>query len=233
MGIRTDISQLSTLSLVEVFVWDTTNIGGTEILRWHNGTNGLGQSIFWQGQQYFHFPVEVEGFEQQSTGKLPRPTLRASNIGGSLGAFVRSLKDALKSSVVRKRTLARYLDAINFIDGNPYADPTAGFPDEQFFVARKVNEDPIQIEMELAVPFDVENILLPRRQVIAGTCQWKYRGAECSYAGGPVQDINGNPTSDPTKDQCRKTLSACRARFGEYGILKTSAFPSSLLNSYT
>lgn len=179
------------------------------------------------------FPVEVEGFDQNSSGKLPRPTIRASNIGGSLGAFVRSLKDALKSSVTRKRTLARYLDAVNFPKGNPYADPNAGFPDETFFVARKVNENPLMVEMELAVPFDVENIQLPRRQVIAGTCQWRYRGAECSYAGPPVQDINGNYTADPKKDQCRKTLAACKARFGAYGVLPTSAFPASLLNSYT
>lgn len=232
MTARRDIGQLGPLEVVELFVWDTTVIGGATIFRWHSGTNGLGGPITWQGQVYQPFPIEAEGFDQSSQGKLPRPTLRASNIGGVLGSYLRSLKDALKSKVIRKRTLGKYLDAVNFEGGNPYADPNAGFPDDIFYVARKALENQIQIEMELAAAFDVENIMIPRRQVIAGTCQWKYRGAECSYAGPPVQDINGNPTSDPNLDRCRKTLSACRARFGT-GILKTSSFPASLLNRYS
>ena len=65
--------------------------------------------------------------------------------------------------------------------------------------------------------------------MIAGTCLWVYRSADCGYAGPPVQDINGKPTSDPTKDACRKTLSACKARFGVHGVLNTSAFPASSL----
>ena len=232
MGIRKDLSQLGPLEMVELFVWDNTNIGGDDILYWHCGTNELGVPIYWQGIEYQPYPVEVDGFEQSSAGTLPRPHLRASNIGGSLGAYIRSMNDALNSKIIRKRTLGKYLDAVNFPNGNPYADPNAGFPDELFYVARKQTENAIQVEMELSVAFDVNAVQLPRRQIIAGTCQWRYRGAECSYAGPPVQDINGNPTSDPAQDRCRKTLAACRVRFGT-GILKSSVFPASLLNRYS
>lgn len=232
MGVRQSVGTLIPQALVEMFVWDDTVIGGTNVLRWHPGTTVEGGSITWQGQSYLQMPIEASGFEMTSAGKLPRPTIRAANLGGELGAYLRSMTDGLGAKVTRKRTLGRYLDAVNFPDGNAYADPNTHFPDEIFFVARKASENAIFVELELAVPFDVEGIMLPRRQVIAGTCQWVYRSAECSYAGPPVQDIEGNPTSDPAKDACRKTLTACKARFGQYGVLRTSSFPASMLIRY-
>jgi lambda family phage minor tail protein L len=173
--------------------------------------------------------IEAADFEMTATGALPRPKLRAANIGGILGEYLRSMKDGLGAKVIRKRTLGKYLDAANFAGGNPYANPSTSFPDDIFYVARKTTENAVMIELELAVKFDVDGVRLPRRQVIAGTCQWVYRSAECSYAGGPVQDIYGNATSDAAQDKCRKTLDACKARFGQYGVLRTSAFPASLL----
>jgi len=233
MGVRSDISQLKALELVEMFEWDDRAIGGSEVFRWHPGTTVADQPIVWQGQTYNAYAIEAGGFEMTGTGKLPRPTIRAANVGGAFGAYIRSLDDAIGAKVTRKRTFGQYLDAVNFPDGNPYADPNTGFPDEIFFVSRKALENPIFIELELAVPFDVEGITLPRRQVIAGTCQWVYRSAECGYAGPPVQDIEGNPTTDPAQDACRKTLAACKARFGANGVLRTSAFPASMLTRYS
>lgn len=232
MTIKADLSGLAPQQLIELFVWDDTAIGGSNIIRWFNGTGFDEMPIKWQGQTYEPFPIQADGFEYSSAGTLPRPTLKCSNIGGYMGAYIRSMKDGLKAKVTRKRTLGKYLDAANFPGGNPTADPNQYMPDEIFYVARKANENPIFLELELAVAFDVEGVMLPRRQVIAGTCQWVYRSTECSYTGPPVQDINGNPTSDPNLDQCRKTLAACRARFGQYGILPTSAFPASLLQRY-
>ena len=106
-------------------------------------------------------------------------------------------------------------------------------PTRFIIIARKATENAIFVEMELAVPFDVEGVQLPRYQVLASTCQWVYRSAACSYVGPPVQDIDGDPTSDPAKDECRKTLAACRARFGNTGTLRTSAFPASVIARYT
>ncbi|MDE3825059.1 phage minor tail protein L [Sinorhizobium meliloti] len=225
--VRSDVTQLGAMEMVEMFVFDATAIGGG-VLRWHPGTTIASGAVIWQGQTYNPIPIMVDGFEITATGKLPRPTLTAANIGGVLGNYLRSIGDGLKAKVIRKRTLGKYLDAANFPGGNPYANPATAFPDETFYVARKVNENPIFVEIELAVKFDVHGVMLPRRQVIAGICQWAYRSAECSYAGPPVEDINGNPTTDPNLDRCRKTLDACKARFGK-GVLRTSAFPASLL----
>jgi lambda family phage minor tail protein L len=230
MGVRSDTGRLKPLSIVEMFVWDDTVIGGANVIRWHPGTTGVAENIpiTWQGLTYLPIPIEAAGFEMTGTGKLPRPTLRITNIGGEVGAFLRSINDGLGAKITRKRTLGKYLDAVNFPDGNPDADPNTAFVDEIFYVARKARENPIFIELELAVKFDVEGTFLPRRQVIAGTCQWVYRSAECSYAGDPVLT---DPIY-PGVDRCGKTLTSCKLRFGEFGVLRTSAFPASMLARY-
>jgi lambda family phage minor tail protein L len=233
MGVRSDVSQLAPLAMVEMFEWDDRVIGGTNVFRWHPGTTVEDEPIVWQGVTYEPFPIQTDGFEMSGVGKLPRPTARMSNIGGAIGAYLRTIQDGIGAKFTRKRTLGKYLDAVNFPAGNPYADPLTSFPDEIFYVTRKASENPIFIDIEMAVPFDVDGIQLPRRQVIAGTCQWIYRSPECGYAGPAVEDINGNPTTNMALDACRKSLTACKHRFGAQGTLRTSAFPASMLAKYS
>ena len=225
MGVRKDVGLLAPMEIVEMFVLDFTAAGGESIFRYHPGTKVNYFPIVWQGVTYEPLPIEATGFEMTATGKLPRPTMRVANIGGAIGNYLRSVNDGLNAKITRKRTLGKFLDAVNFPDGNPNADPDAGFPDEIFYIARKASENPVYVEVELAVPFDVEGIFLPRRQVIAGTCQWIYRSVECTYAGAPVL----NDPVFPGEDKCSKSLTACKRRFGEWGVLPTSAFPASLL----
>jgi lambda family phage minor tail protein L len=236
MSVRADVATLQPQALIEVFEFDPTNIGQTadKILRWHPGTQVDKDPIVWRGVTYQPYPVESDGFEQSAVGKLPRPTLRAANIGGALGAFLASMQDGMGAKVTRRRTLAKYLDAVNFPGGNPHADPNAHFEDEIFYISRKVAQNPIFIEIELAVPFDIMGTLLPRRQVIAGTCQWVYRSTECSYAGPAIKNDPIYPDSGATTttDKCGKTLAACVLRFPKPQALRTSAFPASLLARY-
>jgi lambda family phage minor tail protein L len=228
LTIQGEVSSLRAQAIVEMFVYDDTAIGGDQILRWHPGTTLAGNPITWQGNVFQPLPIEASGFTMNLSGSLPRPQLKATNIAGELGAYLRSMDGAVGAKITRKRTLGKYLDAVNFVGGNSSADPTAFFPDEVYYLARKTSENPIYLEYELAVAFDVAGVQLPRRQVLATTCEWVYRSAECGYAGAPVQTIEGLPTTDPNLDRCRKTLDACRARFGS-NPLNTSAFPASLM----
>lgn len=230
--VREDSLGIQPQAIVEMFEFDPTKLPGfstSPILRWHPGTQVDRDPIVWQGRTYEPYPMEAEGFEQSATGKLPRPTLRAANIGGSLGAYLRTMQDGLGAKITRRRTYGKYLDAVNFPGGNVNANPNAHFEDEIFYLSRKIAENPIFVEFEMAVPFDIAGTMLPRRQVIAGTCQWQYRSAECSYAGAPVL----NDPVFPGQDLCGKTLASCKLRFGQNGILRTSAFPASLLARYT
>jgi phage-related protein len=111
--IETDIQLLNPGKLIDLFVMDATSLGG-DVIRWHGGVNPLGTEVVWQGNVYTRYPIEASGFERSNQGALPRPTLKAGNVTGLLGAYARSLDDLVGAKVTRKRTFAKYLDAINF-----------------------------------------------------------------------------------------------------------------------
>lgn len=223
--IESDVQKLNPGQLVDMFELDPTSVGGS-ILRWHNGVNGPNNDVVWQGNTYARFPVEASGFERSGKGAMPRPRLKVANVSGLIGVLARELSDLVGSKITRRRTFAKYLDAVNFPDGiNPQADPNVSFPDEVWFVDRKSNENGVFVEFELAAAFDVQGIKLPRRQCIQNVCSAIYRGAECGYVGGPVADKSDNPTSDPALDQCGKRLESCKKRFGQYSPLNFMGFP--------
>jgi lambda family phage minor tail protein L len=227
MSIADDIRALAPDALVELFELDATGIGGP-LLRFHAGTNALGGSVVWQGNAYQPYPVQAEGFEWSGRGTLPRPKLTVSNVGGLVGAYVLQYQDLLGAKVTRRRTLAKYLDAVNFPGGvNPSADPTQALPDEVYFIDQKSSETPEAIIFELAPSFDVRNVFLPGRQVLQ-TCAWVYRGAECGWVpggSGPYYDA-GDAVTDAAHDQCGKRLTSCKLRFGGGNPLPFGGFPA-------
>ena len=225
MTIASDVQKLAPGALVELFVLDATALGGT-ITRFHAGLNELQSSLVWDGDTYTPFPIEASGFELSGRGTLPQPKVRIANVTGLVGALVAELDDLVGATLTRKRTLVKYLDAVNFSGGvNPTADPTQAFPDEIWTVNRKAEENKIFIEFELAAAFDVAGVKLPRRQVVANVCPWIYRGAECGYAGGAVADINDVATAVLANDQCGKRLASCKLRFGTFSELPYGGFP--------
>lgn len=232
MTIAADIQKLEPGTIVELFDLDLTGIGSAAHFRFHAGKNGLINNIVWQGIEYSAFPVEADGFELTGNGQMPRPRISVANVTGIVSAALRDFNDLVGAKVTRKRTLSKYLDAVNFPGGvNPTADPGQEFADEVFFIDRKASENKITVTFELASPWDVQGVKLPRRQCIANTCTWKYRSAECGYAGGPVADKNDNPTANSNLDACGKRLTSCRLRFGTYAELPFGAFPATGLLS--
>ena len=75
--------------------------------------------------------------------------------------------DLTGATVTRIRTLARFLDAVNFPgDINPYGTPdnTAEFPQEIYKIDRKSAENREVVQFELAAVFDLAGIRAPKRQ---------------------------------------------------------------------
>lgn len=222
--IKSDVQALAAEALVELFVLDATALGGS-ITRFHAGTNQLKVSVVWQGNTYSPMPVQAEGFEYTGKGKLPRPTMRISNVDGLMGAIVDAYDDLIGAVVTRKRTFAKYLDAVNFPGGvNPSADPSAAFPDDVYAVNRKSSHTKNVIEFELASSIDVQGVKLPRRIMVQNVCPVLYRGPECGYAGPPVATINDVPTTVSALDVCGKRLTSCTMRFGT-ATLPFGGFP--------
>ena len=226
MTIQQDLNTPGAKQLVELFEIDATIVGGS-LLRFHNGVNQLGADVVWQGNTYSRYPVEARGFEFNGRGQMPRPTLRVANATGLMGALVRTYQDLVGCKFTRRRTMLKYLDAVNFTGGvNPTADPSAALPDDVYFIDRKASENKVMLEFELAAAFDVAGVQLPRRFIVQNVCQWTYRGGECGYTGTNYFDAKDASVSSLSLDSCGKRLTSCKARFGQYSELPFGGFPA-------
>lgn len=222
--IQSDIQKLDPGAIVEFFELDLTQFGADPIY-FHAGTNGMLQPVTWQGVVYTPFPVQATGFEMTGQGQAPRPRFMVSNVMGAVTALVLQYEDIVGAKVTRRRTLVKYLDAVNFPSGNPTADPDSHFADDVFYVDRKASENNEIVEFELAPAMDLTNVSLPRRQIIQNLCVWRYRGAECGYTGTAYFDQNDSPTTQAL-DRCGKRLSSCKLRFGQFNELPFGSFPA-------
>ena len=211
-----ELSKLAPSAIVELFELhlDETLHGSTDIFRWHNGVNAdVTGNIVWNGNTYVRFPVKAEGFEYTNTGTLPRPTLTVANLSGSISVLLLEINlttsgnDLAGAEVRRIRTLKKYLD------GEATADPNAAFPEEIWYVDRKATETRDFVQFELASKFDLAGIKLPKRQVIANVCQWKYRSSECGYTSPFYYNAADTPVTAAADDVCGKRLNSCRVRF--------------------
>ena len=171
-------------------VTDSWSPSGDHAYYFHNGTNELGANVVWQGQEYTAFPLQVEGFEVSGNGKMPRPVIRVSNVGQYLSSISRAHNDLTGWCVIRKRTFAMFIDAENFTNGNPNANFVEEFPQDLYYVDRKVEDNKLTIAWELAAASDLQGVQLPAGQIVANYCnaQYNYLGhvtdsLKCTYRG--------------------------------------------------
>lgn len=222
-----ELIKLTPSARIELFVLDATILGGG-IERFYNGTNERSQPVVWQGNTYQPMAVEAEGFEVRADGPAARPVVRVSNYGGLVGAWARQYDNLLKATFIRKRTRAKYLDAVNFTSGvNPTADPTASAADDVWSIDRVQSRNKLRIVWELVSPYDLEDAKVPGRQIRLYVCGSEYRSSECGYAGGPVAKVDDTPTSNPLLDKCSLHVSGCKLRFGANAELPIDIFPGS------
>lgn len=194
------------------------------IFRFHNGLNNLRQAIVWQGKTYEPYSIQVDGFQKNGQGVSNRPKMVVSDAFGLITGLTTTYEDLLGAVVTRRQVPADFLDEINFVDGNNKADPTQEIV-SQYIIERLTSLIPSEsATFELALPCESDGMLLPARVIIAHTCCWDYRSAECSYTGGAVADEYDTPTNDITKDKCSYTLTGCKLRHGQHGILPIGCF---------
>ncbi|CSQ80681.1 host specificity protein [Shigella sonnei] len=114
-------------------------------------------------------------------------------------------------TVVRRKVYARFLDAVNFVNGNSDADP------EQEVISRWRIEQcselsAVSASFVLATPTETDGAVFPGRIMLANTCMWTYRSDECGYTGRAVADEFDKPTTDIRKDKCSKCMRGCELR---------------------
>ncbi len=151
------------------------------VFRFHAGANlnNFGQIIF-NSNSYQRVAVKVEGFEDTSTGTIPRPTLTFSNLGGidkdstvmTMTDFLNVVNtvtpgnDLLNAKVTRLLPLASALDNANFVGDNPFGTPsTDRLQDKVYYIDRKAVENRQIVQFELVNVLDMQNKKIPARIV--------------------------------------------------------------------
>ena len=179
--IISSLQDINPSAIIELFTLQLSTAlhGSNTIYRFHAGSSlNANGKIVWAGNEYFRFPIQATGFAFQK-GQLPRPKLVVSN-GGNQGSSLANLSfsailltvnettvgnDLTGAVVTRIRTLAKFIDAVNFADGtNATADPSAEFPQEIYSIDRKASENRELVEFELAAPTDLAGVRIPGRQ---------------------------------------------------------------------
>ena len=223
-----ELAKLNPSAIIELFELhlDNTLHGSTDVYRFHAGANAaIDGNVVFDGNTYTRIPVKADGFEFTNTGTLPRPKLTISNLDGTMTTLLLLVNATTAGNDLGGAEVRRIRTLKKFLDGESTADPNAKFPDEIWYVDRKSNESRDSVTFELASKFDLAGQKLPKRQVVANVCQWKYRSAECSYTGSNYFDVNGNTVSTLAADVCGKRISSCKLRFGENGQLPFGSFP--------
>jgi len=184
-----EVQKINPSAIIELFVLQLDNalhginegipdISETNIYRFHAGSNlNANGNIVFSGKTYLRFPIEATGFAYQR-GQLPRPKLRVSNLTGLISTTLDSINnitpgnDLTGAIFTRIRTMARFLDAINFPQDsngnhvNPLGtpDPTAEFKRQIYTIDRKSAETREIVEFELAASLDMAGVRAPKRQ---------------------------------------------------------------------
>lgn len=242
MSLIRDIQLLEPGSEVLLFELDGSDFGA-DILRFHghaiphspeelteageSADQIPAKSIWWQGNEYSAWPMQIEGIEANSDGTAVRPTLTVGNVNGRITALCLAFDDLLEFKLTIRLTLKRYLDGVNFPDGNPEASP-AEESIEVWYIDQKVQENGTSVGWELASPGDVGGESIGRQ--MTQLCHWAmtnaYRGPDCGYTG-PYRDKDGNLTDNPELDECDGCLgTGCVPRFGVGNQLPFGGFPA-------
>ena len=170
-----EVQKINPSAIIELFVLqlDTALHGANTIYRFHAGSNlNANGEIVFAGNSYLRFPIEATGFAYQR-GQLPRPKVTISNATGLISSILVSVNqvtagnDLTGATFTRIRTMARFLDAVNFPGNtNPLGtpDPTAEFKRQIFIVDRKSAENREVVEFELAGRTDMAGVRAPKRQ---------------------------------------------------------------------
>jgi len=223
-----ELAVLCQNAIIELFELqlDTTLHGASTTYYWHNGVNAaVTGNIVFASNTYVRLPVEATGFDYTSSGSLPRPTLRISNLFSDMTTLLLLVNATTPGNDLGGATVRRIRTLKKFLDGEAAADPNARFPTEIWYVDRKSNENRDLVEFELASKFDLAGVMLPQRQIIANVCQWKYRGAECGYTGSNYWNVNDQAVGTLAADVCGKRVESCKLRFGATAELPFGSYP--------
>lgn len=189
-----------------------------------------GGVVAFGGKAYTSLPITLTGIDVRTSGNQPRPTIEVADFDGALSDLSEQLWDLTGAEVRIRRTFEQFLDS----EGQ--ADAWEEFTPIRLRVSRRVSSTPAAISFELSNPLDVQDMTLPGRTVEANYCPFRYKsGRGCIWDDAKATarsvwlDVNDQPVpeGDPLED-CGKTQTSCRLRFGELAALPFGGFPGAM-----
>jgi lambda family phage minor tail protein L len=213
-----DLDQDSPIELFEISGWNLADEGETLYLCAIPG-------VSFEQQAYDTIAMASQGFDLIGQGTPPSPQITISNFGQIVSAWLYQCKQPgyrLEGARVKRRVTRK-----RFLDGQPNAN--ASFKEDPFhvFFLEQVSENRNECSFGLIDPFNRQGETLPTLPMLR-SCPYQYRGPYCGYNGARMFDLSNNPTIDPAKDRCSKTIDGCEIRhpaadlpYGGYPGLQT------------
>lgn len=169
--IATDTSKLSidsgTIYLYEIQIGEAT-------YRFCNEYDGASydQPVIFDGKSYTVLPMAATGFEVTGEGAQVRPTLSMANVESlikSSSAFGESFSfnDLIGARLTKRTTFEKYTGS---------GATAFELRKEVYIIDRITSRNKLQVQFELASPFDVQGVVLPNRVVTGKYCPWVYTG---------------------------------------------------------
>jgi len=178
---------------------------------------------------YYGFPIGMDGIDITNDGAMNRPSLTIANVesllrtsstfqnafdsqraeaAGATGSGIANFKldKLVGKKVTRRRTLEKYLN----ISAGQTTDAASAtdiieLPKAVYIIDRIASKTNIMVMLELASPFDLSGIRVPRREVIGKYCGWIYKGKRDYTTSALSGTVYLSAATAPANTQVRGT----------------------------
>ena len=123
-------------------------------------------------RDYIPVPLKMDGIKNSSDGAATRPSLIVAN--SVFTSIDIEAEQFVGSRIIRRQTLKKLLTT----------NPPVEFPIQKYVIDRVAGSNRSTTEFELAAPFDLAGLTLPKRKIVGTLCPWEYQGVSRFGRGG-------------------------------------------------
>lgn len=158
------------------------------VLKEYNGVDdlnfaGFDENVIFDGTVYTKFPIKHEFVAENNQGQIDQVKITLANVSRLIELYLEQYDFRGKKVIIRT------------VWADQLSDPDA-YIDDVFYIDN-YTADQSNVEFTLTGKFDVLGIDLPARRYARNYCVWKFKSAECGYAGAEL-------TCDKTQQRCKQ-----------------------------
>ena len=173
------------------------------VLKEYNGADdlnfaGFDQDVTFAGTVYTRFPIKHEFVAENNQGQIDQVKITLANVSRLIELYLEQYDFRGKKVIIRTVWADQLSDHDAYIDDVFYID--------------NYTADQSNVEFTLTGKFDVLGVDLPARRYARNYCVWKFKSAECGYAGAEL-------TCDKTQQRCKQLENY--QRFGGFPSVPT------------